>query len=98
MNNPTTPALEGRKHTPRTTKALKATQGLFRASAETNGFADFARTLEQEADSLLAQNAEMVGALRELLANGGPLSDPISRKQAGNRARAVLQALGLAKR
>jgi chromosome segregation ATPase len=34
--------------TPRTAKALKLQQGLFRVAAETNGFAAFTRTLERE--------------------------------------------------
>lgn len=34
--------------TPRTDAALAATQGMFRASAAANGFADHARTLERE--------------------------------------------------
>jgi hypothetical protein len=40
--------------TPRTDKALKNTQGLFRAAAETNGFADHARLLEAETSRLAA--------------------------------------------
>ena len=42
--------------TPRTEEALIKTQGLFRASAETNGFSDLARQLERELVELRSEH------------------------------------------
>lgn len=57
MTTPT-PA-SSRTNAPLTRKALANTQGLFRAAAETNGFADHARDLE-------TRLAEATEALREI--------------------------------
>jgi hypothetical protein len=45
---------EQEQKTPLTRKALRLTQGLFRASAETNGFADHARAMEQQRNEAYA--------------------------------------------
>jgi glyoxylase-like metal-dependent hydrolase (beta-lactamase superfamily II) len=54
--------------TPETTEALRRTQGLFRAAAETNGFASFARSLEKQRD-------ELRGIVTELLVSHGPRNE-----------------------
>lgn len=41
---------------------------------------------------LMAAAPELLSALRELLANGGPLSDPLSRKKSNERAKAAITA------
>lgn len=62
MSHPMTPHASN-EGTPRTAKALKATHGMFRVAAACNGFADHARTLERENQSLARRVGELEGLL-----------------------------------
>lgn len=61
-------ALDTQTPTPRTDKALRATQGLFRAASATNGFTGFARTLERELAEAQRQLAEHNDLLQKVYA------------------------------
>ena len=62
--------------TPRTERALRATQGMFRAASATNGFSQFTRTLELELNAAnervkeLEKQAARYEYVRKLSADG----------------------------